>query len=59
MIRDENAMLTGYVYLDLNGRDAEDYIAEAAGELRDAELLELCVRFMNSYLRATLNARDA
>ena len=33
MIRDENAMLTGYVYLDLDGRDAEDYIAEAAGVL--------------------------
>jgi Cu(I)/Ag(I) efflux system membrane protein CusA/SilA len=30
MIRDENAMLTGYVYLDLDGRDAEEYIAEAA-----------------------------
>ena len=34
------------------------YIAEAAGEAGDTELLELCVRFMNSYLRATLNARD-
>jgi Cu(I)/Ag(I) efflux system membrane protein CusA/SilA len=33
MIRDENAMLTGYIYLDLDGRDAEDYIAEAAGVL--------------------------
>lgn len=33
MIRDENAMLTGYVYLDLDGRDAEDYIAEASGVL--------------------------
>lgn len=33
MIRDENAMLTGYVYLDLDGRDAEEYIAEAAGVL--------------------------
>jgi Cu(I)/Ag(I) efflux system membrane protein CusA/SilA len=33
MIRDENAMLTGYVYLDLDGRDAEDYIADAAGVL--------------------------
>ncbi len=33
MIRDENAMLTGYVYVDLDGRDAEDYIAEAAGVL--------------------------
>jgi copper/silver efflux system protein len=33
MIRDENAMLTGYVYLDLEGRDAQDYIAEAAGVL--------------------------
>jgi Cu(I)/Ag(I) efflux system membrane protein CusA/SilA len=30
MIRDENAMLTGYVYLDLDGRDPEDYVAEAA-----------------------------
>jgi len=33
MIRDENGMLTGYVYLDLDGRDAENYIAEAAGLL--------------------------
>ena len=29
MIRDENGMLTGYVYLDVEGRDAADYIAEA------------------------------
>ena len=33
MIRDENGMLTGYVYLDLDGRDPQDYIAEAAGVL--------------------------
>jgi copper/silver efflux system protein len=33
MIRDENAMLTGYVYLDLDGRDAEGYIAEASAVL--------------------------
>jgi Cu(I)/Ag(I) efflux system membrane protein CusA/SilA len=33
MIRDENGMLTGYVYLDLDGRDAENYISEAAGVL--------------------------
>lgn len=33
MIRDENAVLTGYVYLDLDGRDPQDYIAEAAGVL--------------------------
>jgi len=48
------------VMRDINYLIAIDtrYIAEAAGELRDAELLELCVRFMNSYLRATLNARD-
>jgi len=48
------------VMKDINYLIAIDtrYIAEAAGELRDAELLELCVRFMNSYLRATLNARD-
>jgi Cu(I)/Ag(I) efflux system membrane protein CusA/SilA len=30
MIRDENAMLTGYVYVDLNGRDPQDYIRESA-----------------------------
>ena len=33
MIRDENAMLTGYVYLDLDGRDAQDYIREASAVL--------------------------
>jgi copper/silver efflux system protein len=33
MIRDENAMLTGYVSLDLDGRDAEGYIAEASAVL--------------------------
>ncbi len=34
------------------------YIGEAANELEDQELVELTFRFMNSYLRATLNARD-
>jgi len=34
------------------------YIGEAAGAAHDAELIELVFRFMNSYLRATLNARD-
>jgi hypothetical protein len=34
------------------------YIGEAAAEADDAELNELVFRFMNSYLRATLNARD-
>jgi Cu(I)/Ag(I) efflux system membrane protein CusA/SilA len=29
MIRDENGMLTGYVYLNLDGRDPQDYVAEA------------------------------
>jgi hypothetical protein len=33
MVRDENAMLTGYVYLDLDGRDPDDYVADAAGVL--------------------------
>jgi len=33
MIRDENAMLTGYVYLDLDGRDPEDYVGEASAVL--------------------------
>jgi hypothetical protein len=34
------------------------YIGEAAGAAKDADLVELVFRFMNSYLRATLNARD-
>ncbi|MET0795657.1 MAG: DUF2254 family protein [Polyangiaceae bacterium] len=34
------------------------YIGEAAGAARDAELVTLVFRFMNSYLRSTLNARD-
>jgi hypothetical protein len=48
------------VMRDINYLVAIDtrYIAEAAGELEDTELVELAVRFMNSYLRATLNARD-
>jgi hypothetical protein len=48
------------VMRDINYLVAIDtrYIAEAAGELEDPELVELSVRFMNSYLRATLNARD-
>ncbi|HEY6374573.1 MAG TPA: CusA/CzcA family heavy metal efflux RND transporter [Edaphobacter sp.] len=33
MVRDENAMLTGYVYLDLDGRDPQDYVREAEGVL--------------------------
>jgi Cu(I)/Ag(I) efflux system membrane protein CusA/SilA len=35
MIRDENGMLTGYVYIDLAGRDPAGYIAEAGDLLRD------------------------
>jgi hypothetical protein len=34
------------------------YILEAAAEASDQELIELCFRYMNSYLRATLNAKD-
>lgn len=34
------------------------YIGEAAATARDAELIQLVYRFMNSYLRAALNARD-
>jgi hypothetical protein len=34
------------------------YIGEAAARVGDAELVRLVYRFMNSYLRATLNARD-
>jgi hypothetical protein len=34
------------------------YIGEAAAEAEDDELIQLVLRYMNSYLRATLNARD-
>lgn len=34
------------------------YIGEAAARANDTELIHLVYRFMNSYLRATLNARD-
>lgn len=34
------------------------YIGEAASGARDRELVSLVLRFMNSYMRATLNARD-
>ncbi len=33
MIRDENALPTGYVYVDLDGRDASAYVTEAADVL--------------------------
>ena len=35
MIRNENGLLTGYVYIDVAGRDAESYIAEANRLLRN------------------------
>lgn len=34
MIRDENGLLTGYVYIDLEGRDAGSYMAEATSALQ-------------------------
>jgi copper/silver efflux system protein len=35
MIRNENGLLTGYVYIDLAGRDAGSYVQEANRLLRD------------------------
>ncbi len=35
MIRDENGMLTGYVYVDVADRDPQGYVHDAAGVLRD------------------------
>ena len=35
MIRNENGLLTGYVYVDVVGRDPESYIGEASQLLRD------------------------
>ncbi len=34
------------------------YIAEAAAKANDDQLVQLVLRFLNSFLRATLNARD-
>jgi hypothetical protein len=34
------------------------YIGEAAAKAKDGELVELVFRFLNSYLRSTLNAKD-
>ena len=35
MIRDEDGLLTGYVYIDIAGRDPNGYVEEAARLLRD------------------------
>jgi Cu(I)/Ag(I) efflux system membrane protein CusA/SilA len=35
MIRDDNGLLTGYVYVDVAGRDPESYVKEAGGLLRN------------------------
>ena len=37
MIRDENGLLTGYVYVDLANRDPGSYIAEASRVLREQD----------------------
>ncbi|HTC64674.1 MAG TPA: CusA/CzcA family heavy metal efflux RND transporter [Candidatus Saccharimonadales bacterium] len=39
MIRNENGLLTGYVYVDVTGRDADSYIREANQLLRDHLIL--------------------
>ncbi len=38
MIRNENGLLTGYVYIDIAGRDPESYVAEAGQLLRSLKL---------------------
>lgn len=35
MLRDENGLLTGYVYVDISGRDASSYVEEAGQLLHD------------------------
>ena len=35
MIRDEDGLLTGYVYIDLDGRDPESFIAEAGPLIKE------------------------
>jgi len=36
MLRNENGLLTGYVYIDMAGRDIQGYLNEAGARLRDA-----------------------
>jgi Cu(I)/Ag(I) efflux system membrane protein CusA/SilA len=36
MIRDEDGLLTGYVYIDVDGRDLDGYVREADRLIRDA-----------------------
>jgi copper/silver efflux system protein len=36
MIRNEDGLLTGYVYVDVTGRDAESYVREASQTLHDS-----------------------
>jgi Cu(I)/Ag(I) efflux system membrane protein CusA/SilA len=35
MIRNENGSITAYIYVDLEGRDADSYVREAEGSLRN------------------------
>jgi copper/silver efflux system protein len=35
MIRNEDGLLTGYVYIDITGRDPNGYVEEAAGLIKD------------------------
>jgi len=39
MLRDENGLLTGYVFVDLANRDAGSYIAEASHILQEKTTL--------------------
>jgi Cu(I)/Ag(I) efflux system membrane protein CusA/SilA len=39
MLRDENGMLNGYVYIDVAGRDIGSYVAEARQAIRDKVVL--------------------
>ena len=55
MIRDENGLLTGYVYVDLAGRDPAGYVEEADALLKrtagapSARLLFLVERAVRSH----------
>lgn len=53
-----NEGLTGMRDIDYLVAIDTRYIGEAAAQAEDRELVSLVYRFLNSYLRATLNARD-
>ena len=46
MLRDENGLLTGYVFVDVTGRDTNGYVEEASRLLRASCSSRRAIRFL-------------